>query len=230
MDRVRNGGALRSTGQSSSEQAAAQPPPVLVEIMFHMFNAMNCGGVLLDEAKRVLHSNNRARTNFGHGLAVASERLCASDRGCDAILQTVLDQSLKYRETQTRLRMREAVGSKRSEKPNLIARIVPVSAEAQPELDGAALVLILVDPTDCPEPSHDILEQVFGLTKSEARVASRLMCGESPHTIAEATGVAVGTVRAQMKSVFAKTQTHRQAELVGLLMRVAMISEDRTSI
>jgi DNA-binding CsgD family transcriptional regulator len=219
-----------STGHPSSNETVSQPPPVLVEIMFRMFNAMNCGGVLLDEAKRVLQSNNRARRYFGDGLAVASERLCASDRGCDAILQTVLDQSLKYRETQTRLRMREAVGLKRSEKPSLIARVVPVSADAQPVLDRAALVLILVDPMDCPEPSHDILEQVFGLTKSEARVASRLMCGESLQTIAEASGVAVGTVRAQMKSIFAKTQTHRQAELVGLLMRVAMISEDRPPV
>ena len=198
--------------------------------MFRMFNAMSCGAVFLDGTKRVLHSNSRARRYFGDGIAVTSERLCASDRGCDAILQTVLDQSLKNRETQTRLRMREAVGLKRSEKSSLIARIVPVAAEARPELDGAALVLILVDPMDCPQPSDGILEQVFGLTKSEARVASRLMCGESLHTIAETFGVAVGTVRAQMKSIFAKTHTHRQAELVSLLMRVAMISEDRTSV
>jgi DNA-binding CsgD family transcriptional regulator len=201
-----------------------------VEIMFRMFNAMSCGLVLLDRAKRVLHSNSRARRYFGDGIAVTSERLCASDRGCDAILQTVLDQSLKYHETQTRLRMREAVGLKRAEKPSLIARIVPVAAEAWPELDGAALVLILVDPMDCPQPSDGILEQVFVLTKTEARVASRLMCGESLHTIAETFGVTVGTVRAQMKSIFAKTRTHRQAELVALLMRVAMISEDRTPV
>ena len=35
----------------------------------------------------------------------------------------------------------------------------------------------------------------------------------------------MGTVRSQTKAVFAKTHTHRQAELVALLTRLAMISE-----
>ena len=33
----------------------------------------------------------------------------------------------------------------------------------------------------------------------------------------------IGTARAQLKAVLSKTQTHRQAELVALLLRLAMI-------
>jgi DNA-binding CsgD family transcriptional regulator len=43
--------------------------------------------------------------------------------------------------------------------------------------------------------------------------------------IAAANDVSLGTVRSQIKAVFAKTHTHRQAELVGLLTRLALISE-----
>jgi DNA-binding CsgD family transcriptional regulator len=93
-------------------------------------------------------------------------------------------------------------------------------------MDDVALVLMLVDPEDCPEPSDAILQQVFGTTKAEARIANRLLCGESLQEIAETTGVSIGTVRSQMKALFVKTETHRQAELVALLTRLAMISED----
>ena len=48
----------------------------------------------------------------------------------------------------------------------------------------------------------------------------------SPQEIAEAAGVSIGTVRSHMKALFSKTGTHRQAELVALLTRLAMISEE----
>jgi DNA-binding CsgD family transcriptional regulator len=52
------------------------------------------------------------------------------------------------------------------------------------------------------------------------------MCGDTLVGIAEAHGVEVGTVRSQVKSIFAKTQTSRQSELVALMTRLAMISEE----
>jgi DNA-binding CsgD family transcriptional regulator len=107
----------------------------------------------------------------------------------------------------------------------VIARVLAVESDARALLDGAALVVLLVDPEDCPDLSHSLLHQVFGLTKSEARLASQLLCGQSLQEIADTTGVSIGTVRTQTKAVFSKTHTHRQAQLVGLLTRLAMISE-----
>jgi DNA-binding CsgD family transcriptional regulator len=86
-------------------------------------------------------------------------------------------------------------------------------------------VVILLDPEDCPEPSHALLQQVFGPTKGDFRLASQLLCGQSLQDVAETNGVSLGTVRSQTKATFAKTHTHRQAELVGLLTRLAIISD-----
>lgn len=201
------------------------PPSVLVRILLGIFEAVNCGAILLDANKRVLHFNARAKECFRDGVTLANDRLCALSRPCDVMLQTALDQCLKYREAALRPIMREAVGLSRDEKACIIARVLPISPDAQWELGDATLIVILIDPEDCAEPSHALLEQVFGLTKSESRVASRLMCGQTLQEIAEHTGVTPGTVRSQIKSVFAKTNTHRQAQLVGLLTRLAMISE-----
>lgn len=65
------------------------------------------------------------------------------------------------------------------------------------------------------------LERLFSLTRTEAEVTVRLAQGESPEAIASARGVSVETVRGQLRSVFSKTGTHRQGELVCLLGRVA---------
>jgi DNA-binding CsgD family transcriptional regulator len=205
----------------ASVQQALSP---LVSILFRIFTALNCGAILLDSNKRTIHLSKRARDHLGEALSTKNDRLHATDRGCDALFQTMLDQALKYGERERDWR-REAIGLKREDKRPVIARVVSVGGEAYDLLDGAALVVILLDPEDCPEPSHALLQQVFGLTRGEARLASQMLCGKSLQDIAEASGVSIGTVRSQAKAVLTKTDTHRQAELVALLTRLAMISE-----
>jgi DNA-binding CsgD family transcriptional regulator len=209
------------------EASPQQAPSALVSILFRIFAALNCGAILLDSDKRIIRLNDRAQNHLGEALATNKGRLSATDRGCDALFQTILDQSLKYGERARDWR-REAIGLRREDKHPVIARVVSVGGEAHNLLDGAALIVILLDPEDCPEPSHALLQQVFGLTRGEARLAVQLSCGQSLQDIAEASGVSIGTVRSQAKAVLTKTDTHRQAELVALLTRLAMISERDT--
>jgi DNA-binding CsgD family transcriptional regulator len=63
-----------------------------------------------------------------------------------------------------------------------------------------------------------LLRSAFGLTIAEARLASRLASGDSLDDAANMLCVTKNTARVQLKAVFAKTSTHRQAELVALLM------------
>lgn len=58
----------------------------------------------------------------------------------------------------------------------------------------------------------------YGLTQAEARLAVALCEGLSVEEAAARFGLSLATVRAQLKGVFAKTGTRRQAELVGSLM------------
>jgi DNA-binding CsgD family transcriptional regulator len=55
------------------------------------------------------------------------------------------------------------------------------------------------------------------LSEAEARLAARLASGEALEMVAEQFGIAKETGRSQLKSIFAKTGVHRQAELVALL-------------
>src|SRR4051794_439356 len=80
------------------EASAQQASSPLVSILFRLFTAMHCGAVLLDETKRILSLSQPAQKHLGEALSTSKGRLCATDRGCDALLQTILDQSLKYGE------------------------------------------------------------------------------------------------------------------------------------
>lgn len=73
------------------------------------------------------------------------------------------------------------------------------------------------------QPRGEVLERLFGLTGAEARLAIRIGRGDTPADVAQETGVSMATVRSQLAAVFAKTQTSRQAELVALLARVAIL-------
>ena len=60
----------------------------------------------------------------------------------------------------------------------------------------------------------EFLKDRFNLTPAEARLVVRLIAGESLRPCAKALGIKYETVRTHLKSVFQKTRTHRQAELV----------------
>src|SRR5215207_4942711 len=156
---------------SGNEQRRYAPSP-LVPILFRIFNALHCGAILLDESKRIVRLNDRAQPHLGTVLSTNRGRLCATDRGCDALFQTILDQSLKYGERQGDWRQ-EALGLKRDDKGPVIARVVSTGGKAADVLDGAALVVLLVDPEDGPTVSYALVQQVFGLTRGEARLANR---------------------------------------------------------
>lgn len=68
--------------------------------------------------------------------------------------------------------------------------------------------------------SVDTLRSAFGLSAAEGRLLSLLVSGATLRQAAEVIGVSYSTVQSQLKSSFAKTGTHRQAELIALAMRL----------
>jgi DNA-binding CsgD family transcriptional regulator/PAS domain-containing protein len=88
-----------------------------------------------------------------------------------------------------------------------------------------SLVLVVVRRlgADVPRESDLLLRDAFGLTQAEARLAARLASGMSLEDAALGLGVTKETARSQLKQVFAKTDMHRQPELVVLLARLGRI-------
>ncbi|MBU8833408.1 helix-turn-helix transcriptional regulator [Mycolicibacterium goodii] len=84
-------------------------------------------------------------------------------------------------------------------------------------------LLVLVDPAHEPEPSIALVQRLYHLTRTEAEVALRVAQGAEPKHIADDLSVSITTVRTHLHRVFHKTGTHRQAELLRLLLSVRAI-------
>jgi DNA-binding CsgD family transcriptional regulator len=71
------------------------------------------------------------------------------------------------------------------------------------------------------------LQGLFQLTPTEARIAQELANGKSLTEIAASHRASPQTVRKQLKAIFAKTGTNRQAQCVAAILRsVAAIARD----
>jgi DNA-binding CsgD family transcriptional regulator len=192
-----------------------------LECFGRIFDALGFATVVLGGEGQVLHGSRLAEQHLGAGLTIKSGTLAATDPSSDKDLQMILREHLDGGGCE-----RDAMGLRRVDRRPLILRIIELTPDMRPLFDGAKLVAALVDPDVCPEPSPALLQQIFGLTKKEAHVAIQLMCGSTLQEMAEKSGVSVGTVRSQTKAVFAKTCTNRQADLVGILTRLAVISHE----
>jgi DNA-binding CsgD family transcriptional regulator len=84
-------------------------------------------------------------------------------------------------------------------------------------------ILILVDIDTSLQPRPLTLARMFGLTGAEMNLASAIATGSAPADLARQRHVSQATVRSQLAKIFAKTHTRRQAELVALLARIALL-------
>ena len=85
---------------------------------------------------------------------------------------------------------------------------------------GAPLVLAASSEVGWPEGFNDILRRAFSLTGAEADVVQSLVECCSVNDIAAQRSRSIDTVRAQVKSILSKTETHSQVELVRLALSV----------
>jgi DNA-binding CsgD family transcriptional regulator len=81
----------------------------------------------------------------------------------------------------------------------------------------ARAAVFVADPERGVRVQADVLQQLWGLTRAEAAIATRLAAGESVADIADALALGGGTVRWHVKNVLGKTRTSRQADLVRVI-------------
>jgi len=178
------------------------------------------GFVFLDGRGKVLRTNARAEQilRIGDGLLKRDGRLhaalAADDRALQAaigrIAQTAVGGGLL---PGTTVSVRRGPGRL----PCVVA-LLPVSGDGTIfARHGAAIVVLISDPSWNPALSSLRLQHTFGWTPAEAEVASALLAGGRVREIAERRGVGTETVRTQLKSLFRKAGVSSQAELVKML-------------
>jgi DNA-binding CsgD family transcriptional regulator len=109
--------------------------------------------------------------------------------------------------------------------------ILHLSSIAQPDAeDGVpspAVMGVLVDREQPPSLEPAILNDLFGLTEAESRVAAAYLHCDTVKDVARELGVSVNTVKTHLASAYLKTGCTRQAQLVRLLMALSELSHER---
>ncbi|MBY6266368.1 helix-turn-helix transcriptional regulator (plasmid) [Azospirillum sp. 412522] len=125
--------------------------------------------------------------------------------------------------------------SRPSGQASYLLTVLPLSPEAAGPFsdvggggdDGARIraAVYIVDPAAVAPGLGSRLGTLFGLTPVEAGLVADLLADLTPAEIGERRGVAISTVRSQLRSIFAKTGTTRQNELMNLVNRCLMLPE-----
>lgn len=176
---------------------------------------MAVGMILLDHRGEVMRLNARASTILAEqdGIALRGNRI-------------VLDDSERGRQLHDRLARAEDETSLtlRIERPSGRGDLLLVVGDAQGHGPGQVAagggpgaVLYLNDPTHSPRVSPDAIRELLGVTPGEAAIAAEIADGHSLADIAERLGISPYTVRAHLRSIFAKTGVKRQSQLVHLV-------------
>lgn len=102
----------------------------------------------------------------------------------------------------------------------LVLRMAPLSrhSDVTASLMDAAAIVFVSDTGARLTLDAALLQRLFGITPAECRLAEALLEGSGLPTVAARLGISDNTAHTHLKRLFEKTDTHRQAELVRLLM------------
>jgi DNA-binding CsgD family transcriptional regulator len=92
--------------------------------------------------------------------------------------------------------------------------IAPLQSGAFAEWTQPLALVALIEPAPNLEQVAGRMRDLYALTAAEARVAAMVALGRTVKEMARANGVTEATLRTQLRSIFDKTGTARQAELV----------------
>jgi DNA-binding CsgD family transcriptional regulator/PAS domain-containing protein len=160
----------------------------------------------------VLFANQAAERGVP-GIFVRQGRLQAESASVASRLSTLLGQVSGPKPRSGALALDADDGSRQTV---LVAPLPPDSPLAV-DWQRPLVLLMSHNPMVSDAQPLEVLTALYGLSPAECRLAALLLEGCTPAEAADRLMVQVSTVRTQLKSIFWKTSTHRQGELVKLL-------------
>ncbi|WP_092292747.1 helix-turn-helix transcriptional regulator [Bradyrhizobium sp. Ghvi] len=191
---------------------------VALTSMTDVLGRVRQAALVIDRRGMVLSTNAAADAGFDEEIRIRDRQLFLRDKKAAAELDQLIDIIRSTPDTAALPAAPMVV--RRTAKPPVVIRVLPVDGAACSVFLGARMMLVLSNLTPRTlEPA--LISQVFDLTSAESRLVSLLASGRSLDEAAQQLRIARETARNQLKSAFSKTGTHRQAELVSLVSQLA---------
>ena len=179
------------------------------------------GVILVDKHATVSVKNLQADylLQLSHGLICRAGKLVCHTHGDTAKLQDIVAE-LSRPKAQPSVGRGLLVKTGSSEEPVINVSLIPLqqSAFAEFALSGNSVAVFISSIKTSTSIQTHGLKEIYALTKAESKILEKLALGLSIKEISENLHVSVNTVRTHVKHLLIKTGTHRQAELVGLVL------------
>jgi DNA-binding CsgD family transcriptional regulator len=184
-------------------------------------DGLSQGLILLGADQRILSMNAAAENILRQGTplrALQGRVTAASASDADALQRSLSQACGKMRRgSNLALGHPEDGGVLRI----MVVPLDEASGLARWAAEGRACVIVKRGDEAAKVP-HALLRQAFRLTERESMLAAHLAEGGDLHSFAARHRLSINTVRPYLRSVFDKTGTHRQAELVRLLAGLSL--------
>ena len=175
--------------------------------------------ILIDQSGQVLDASPAVNGHLGAGLVLTGRRLRATNHQADQRLQSAIAKAI-VPATGVLDCERLAVAIPRVKGHPLLLEAIPLPGIARDSFTGAVAILTIKDPNATAPVSLSYLQEGFGLTLGEAKLARLLGTGRSLEEACVALDISQSTARSVLKRVFSKMQVTRQAELTALVSAV----------
>jgi DNA-binding CsgD family transcriptional regulator len=181
-----------------------------------VLDALSVSAIAVDPGRRVVFANAVAERTLreSDGLVVRQARLTTSDSGQEAAFQEAVRRA-SHLSAGAVASAADILSIRRAGKQPLSVMVAPFRAGSWvggPA--GASAIVFANDPEKRRPPAATALATLYNLTRAEARLLDALLQGEQISEFAERVGISAHTARAQLKQLFAKTETNRQSDLM----------------
>ncbi|MDH4870319.1 helix-turn-helix transcriptional regulator [Pseudomonas sp. BN515] len=168
---------------------------------------------LLDAEGRVRYCNRQAEQRLSHpAFALKGLQGRLHGKTLDGRLQALIHQAAGQ-DGKRRAGWLPLPGEAQG---RLLVTPVPESSPLSARHTGPLVLLTLLE----GQAGSRWLADLFQFSPAEQRLANLLVQGLAPEACAERLNVSINTIRTQLRALFRKTETERQAELVTLLARL----------
>lgn len=180
--------------------------------LLRILGRIGCGAVSVDGAGQLTGSNRLSEIIVGEFVG--------ADIGTEIELRDGLKDLIASSNQRFRIDSESWIIVARKNRKSLVLYSIPTGNQKD-EYESA--VIIIVDMEKTPELNAEVLQRNFNLTLAEYQISLLIIDGKTPTEISKIRNISLWTIRTQLASIYSKTKTRRQSELVSLLLRLSIL-------
>jgi DNA-binding CsgD family transcriptional regulator len=183
----------------------------LEAMLIGALDEIDYGMILIDAHGRVCHANHLARVELGRNehLCMERERLVSCALEHREALSGAIGRASRGARSLVDLSQTESPGK------SLMVAVVPIGQRTENSLTPSSVLVITGKQQICEQISLQLFARRYALSRSEQIVLHALALGSTVQEVATERGLALSTVRSQVKDIRVKTRCKSVRELLS---------------